>query len=206
MAYATTQSQAAGPKLQPAACRLQTVDCSLQPSHISHHALSPHPHRILPDRSVDKLATDKLITEKEREKINSEVKSRASGETQTVAQILVAAATAQPPRIHFYRLEDGPFDQVCAPHTPHASGDARRRQHATGVHAYAAMPACTQQKILHVIVSSYHSMIEREKENEQKVTPYAPLRPLLPPSTRLAPGVCPLATALFLSRLSVSPC
>ena len=33
---------------------------------------------------------------------------------QTVARVLVTAATAQPPRIHFYRQEDGPFDKVRA--------------------------------------------------------------------------------------------
>ena len=43
--------------------------------------------------------------------------------------------------------------------------------------------ACSRQKILNVIISSYYSMIGREKENEQKVT--RP-RPRHTPHTRAA--------------------
>ena len=55
-----------------------------------------------------------LIIEKEQKKIKSKAKPDATGKEQTVAHVLVAAATAQPPRIHFYRLQEGPFDKVRA--------------------------------------------------------------------------------------------
>ena len=61
---------------------------------------------------VDKLAEDKLIIEKEQEKIKSHVKADKTGKVKTVARVLVDAATAKPPRIHFHKQEDGPFDEV----------------------------------------------------------------------------------------------
>ena len=91
---------------------------SPQPALTPPHT-HPHPHpcshsHSRPHRSVDQLATDKLISEVEQNKIKSQAKADATGKEQTVAHVLVAAATAQPPRIHFYRLQEGPFDKVRA--------------------------------------------------------------------------------------------
>ena len=61
---------------------------------------------------VDKLAEDKLIIEKEPEKIKSQAKADKTGKVKTVARVLVDAATAKPPRIHFHKQGDRPFDEV----------------------------------------------------------------------------------------------
>ena len=61
---------------------------------------------------VDKLAEDKLIIEKEPEKIKSQAKADKTGKVKTVARVLVEAVTATPQRIHFHKQEDGPFDEV----------------------------------------------------------------------------------------------
>jgi len=61
---------------------------------------------------VDKLAENKLIIEQEQEKIKSHAKADKTGKVKAVARVLVDAATAKPPRIHFHKQGDRPFDEV----------------------------------------------------------------------------------------------
>ena len=106
--YAVALPAHAAPSPQP------TPTPTLPPTSLSPPPRAhPQPR---PNRSVDKLAADEHhpISEAERKKINTQAKPDATGKKQTVARVLVAAATAQPPRIHFYRQEEGPFDKVRA--------------------------------------------------------------------------------------------